>query len=168
MFDNGTWYAYATNNAAGILGRTEVALNSNEGAAYVQLATSQDFVNWTIRSLEQQPLPNLGEWVLKGMNGPTKNTQATTKAAVWAPSVTRRRIDNNYVLYYSAVNNATIIPGHHKHCIGAAVSESGSPAGPFKALNESIACPIEHGGAIDPWPVFDEEGTLYVACKSLQ
>lgn len=51
------------------------------------------------------------------------------------------------------------------HCIGAAVSESDDPLGPYVPLNESIACPHKYGGAIDPSPFRDEDGTMYVVYK---
>lgn len=51
------------------------------------------------------------------------------------------------------------------HCIGAAVSKGEDPLGPYVPLNESLACPHKYGGAIDPSPFRDSDGTLYVVYK---
>lgn len=52
------------------------------------------------------------------------------------------------------------------HCIGAAVSEKEDPLGPYQPMSEPLACPREHGGAIDPSPFRDTDGKLYVTYKS--
>lgn len=52
------------------------------------------------------------------------------------------------------------------HCIGAAVSKGTSPLGPFIPLEEPLACPRHHGGAIDPSPFRDTDGKLYVTYKA--
>lgn len=51
------------------------------------------------------------------------------------------------------------------HCIGAAVSNGTDPLGPYIPLNESLACPHEYGGAIDPSPFKDTDGKMYVVYK---
>ena len=60
-------------------------------------------------------------------------------------------------MYFSASHNATV------HCVGAATSTN--IRGPFNALRESIACPVDVGGAIDPSGYRDSDGTYYVAYK---
>lgn len=135
------------------------------GTRHVQLATSTDFLNWTIHDSDLGPLPDVGAWALQGNHGRTKSAPLTARAAVWAPSIIRRPRDGKYVLYYSAASNESDIEGHQIHCIGAAVSVSGGPAGPYYSLNHSIACPIEKGGAIDPYPFLGTDGALYVAWK---
>ena len=54
--------------------------------------------------------------------------------------------------------------GSH-HCVGVAVSNSTNPLGPYIPKNEPLACPHKHGGAIDPSPFRDTDGTLYVVYK---
>lgn len=51
------------------------------------------------------------------------------------------------------------------HCIGAAISESKSPKGPYRPQNTTLACPRKKGGAIDPSPFRDVDGKLYVTYK---
>jgi beta-xylosidase len=51
------------------------------------------------------------------------------------------------------------------HCIGVSVSEGEDPTGPFTPQDKPFACPHEYGGAIDPAPLRDVDGTLYVTYK---
>lgn len=104
------------------------------------------------------PLPKMGGWVRPGLN-----ENQNPKASVWAPAVKKRPSDGKFILYYSAAfdNNVTM----SSHCIGAAISETSSPAGPYLPLNATIACPIKEGGAIDPTPFIDTDGSLYLAFK---
>ncbi|KAF2473536.1 Arabinanase/levansucrase/invertase [Lindgomyces ingoldianus] len=131
---NGTWYAFATNNAAG-----------HFGLSHVQLATSPDFVNWTLCDYTEDPLPKLGDWLVP-------------KSNLWAPNVLQRA-DSKFVLYYAATAaNAT-----GNHCVGAAVGDS--PQGPYDPLPTPLACPTEIGGAIDPSSIIDSDGSIYLAYK---
>lgn len=52
------------------------------------------------------------------------------------------------------------------HCVGAAVSKDSSPLGPFIPQSTPLACPLKHGGAIDPSPFRDIDGKLYVTYKA--
>lgn len=169
--DDGTWYAFATNNAAGVLkyhnhslAPSNASLHTlNYGKANVQMATSDDFVNWNVASLKNQPLPTTGKWTERHLPGKSLYPRIST---TWAPSVIRRD-DGKYVLYYSATTGGrNPTPKHpHPHCIGAAVSKDTSPAGPYEALDESLACPVMEGGAIDPQAFRDVDGSLYLAYK---
>ena len=49
--------------------------------------------------------------------------------------------------------------------MGAAISESNSPIGPYRPQNTTLACPKKKGGAIDPSPFRDVDGKLYVTYK---
>lgn len=163
-YQNGTWYAYATNNAAGIkhIQNSNASLNTPAfGQANVQMATSTDFINWTVAPLAHQPLPVLGAWS-RG-NGPRIGTQGLS--GTWAPGVGLRP-DGKYVMYYSAPSaGVNPRPDHpHPHCVGAAVSIGDSPAGPYEAVNEVLACPVDRGGAIDP-EVYSEDNILWVVYK---
>ncbi|KAK3677319.1 hypothetical protein LTR78_002857 [Recurvomyces mirabilis] len=162
---DGTYYAFATNNAAGILQRPNNSSSYDYGVSNIQIATSQNFINWTLLNSTHDPLPHTGDWVAQGL---TKGPPRIPRANVWAPDVIRRPSDKKFVMYYSANRvNATAPGGPHPptHCIGAAVSASDSPAGPYKAENDTLACPIDQGGAIDPGAFKDEDGTLYVVYK---
>ena len=136
--------------------------------ANVQLATSTDYVTWSVHNASNDPLPEVGAWARQGV---TDNAARLPKSNVWAPAITQRAKDKKYVLYYSALSsdalpaNIYTVKGHHPppHCVGAAISDS--PLGPFNPVNASIACPLAKGGAIDPAVITDTDGTIYVAWK---
>jgi len=78
--------------------------------------------------------------------GPQNITFSTTRGAnPWAPEIFKNPNTGLYIMYYCATS--AVYPS--AHCIGAAVSTNGI-AGPYIPRNESIACPGEWGGAIDP------------------
>jgi len=164
-YDNSTWYAFATNNAAGILERPENATVRNFGASNVQIATSTDFITWHLQTVRHDPLPRVAKWAPQGL-GVTK--PRTPRANVWAPGIIQRPSDNKFVMYYSAIraNVTNPLPRHPPiHCVGAAVSTGDSPAGPYEPVNDTIACPVEQGGAIDPTAFRDTDGSLYMVYK---
>ncbi|KAF2150009.1 glycoside hydrolase family 43 protein, partial [Myriangium duriaei CBS 260.36] len=163
---NGTWYAFATNNAVGL---TNVPANAsttsnssvNTEAFYkdnVQIASSQNFVNWTVLNADHNILPTVGTWAVQGA---ISKAPFTPGAGVWAPAVFQRPSDNKWVLYYSAKDDANI----YTHCIGASVSSTDSILGPYVPVNTSFACPVSEGGAIDPTPFIDDDGSVYIAYK---
>ncbi|KAJ5176678.1 uncharacterized protein N7482_002555 [Penicillium canariense] len=112
---------------------------------HIPVATSTNFVNWTLHE-GYDAMPTLGNWE-ESVNH-------------WAPDVIQRD-DGKFVLYYSGQTNNF----NKHHCIGAAVSTGTDPLGPYIPLNESLACPHKHGGAIDPSPFRDADGKLYVVYK---
>ncbi|KAI4730646.1 Arabinanase/levansucrase/invertase [Aureobasidium sp. EXF-10728] len=161
------FYAFATTNAAefkkrkltcpGILAQSNDTAALALGKSNVQMATSPNFKDWTLLNHTHDPLPQLGDWCRRGL---TENLNP--KANVWAPAVIKRPSDGKFVLYYSAaIENAT----RSSHCIGAALSESSSPAGPYLPLNATFACPVEEGGAIDPSPFIDTDNSFFVTYK---
>ncbi|KAF2708997.1 glycoside hydrolase family 43 protein, partial [Pleomassaria siparia CBS 279.74] len=156
---NGTWFAFATNSAAGIVNSNMQLAGTGLGAANVQLATSTDLNNWTLHNPADDPLPTLGDWVANGtMKAEADPTVLVRRANVWAPDVLQRA-DGSFVLYYAAAA-ATVDP---LHCVGAATSDE--LQGPYKPLSTPLACPTELGGAIDPASIIDADGTIYVAYK---
>lgn len=170
-YTNGTYYAFATNNAAGILNQTKAAINSEYGTSNVQLATSTNFVDWTLLTSSHDPLPTTGAWVTRGMS---VIPPSVPKSQVWAPGIIQRPTDNKFVLYYAAhkasLDNGSknaILPGRHPapHCIGAAVSETDDPAGPYTPEATALACHLDGGGAIDPAAFQDHDGTLWLTYK---
>ncbi|KAG9532245.1 Arabinanase/levansucrase/invertase, partial [Aureobasidium melanogenum] len=158
------FYAFATTNAAGILAQSNdtAALELLAlGKSNVQIATSPNFKDWTLMNHTHDPLPQLGDWVRPGLT-----VNLNPKANVWAPAVIKRPSDNKFVLYYSAASaDSPENAPRTSHCIGAAVSDTSSPAGPYLPLNDTIACPIDQGGAIDPSPFIDTDGSFYVTYK---
>jgi beta-xylosidase len=158
---NETWYVYGTNSAAGIIDSKIHGNVEDFGAANVQLATASDLQDWTFSSDIQGPLQELGEWVAQGtMSAEADASAEVRRADVWAPEILRRP-DSRYVLYYSAT--AASAMDSAVHCLGAAVSDE--PTGPFKPESSPIACPIQQGGAIDPGPIIDSDGTIYLVYK---
>ncbi|OCK84036.1 glycoside hydrolase family 43 protein, partial [Lepidopterella palustris CBS 459.81] len=168
---NETWYAFATNNAAGVLHQPLNKSAQDYGKAHIQLAISTDFGNWTLQNYTSDPLPTLGDWVATGyMNMNTTSqfnasdillnyTVAVPRSNVWAPDLLQRPSDKKFILYYSATAaNAT-----RNHCVGAAIADL--PQGPYKPLPTPIACPTYLGGAIDPSPFIDVDGKIYLAYK---
>ena len=102
--DDKLWYAFATNNAAGILQRPDNASSHDYGVSNIQVATSTNFVDWTLLNSTHDPLPTTGAWAVQGHNNGTN--PGIPKANVWAPSVTRRKSDRgDYIMYYAAARN---------------------------------------------------------------
>jgi beta-xylosidase len=65
-------------------------------------------------------------------------------------------------MYYSAIAQANT----NRHCIGVALADSSSPAGPYVPTSTSpLACPLDQGGAIDASAFRDADGTRYVLYK---
>ncbi|KAK5685933.1 hypothetical protein LTS10_002046 [Elasticomyces elasticus] len=168
-FHDGVYYAFATNNAAGVLDRAENLSTYDYGVSNVQIATSLNFLNWTLLNSTHDPLNEVGAWVTPGL---TEKAPQIPKANVWAPSVIQRASDNKWIMYYAATKWNASVPvtenGHHHpppHCIGAAVSRGTSPAGPYDPVKGSIACRIDDGGVIDAAAFRDKDDSLYVAYK---
>lgn len=154
---NGTWYAYATNNAAGILRQPQNASSYEYGTSNVQIATSIDFIHWDLLDSAHDPLPRLGAWVNPAF---TDSTPSIPRANVWAPEILQRPSDGKFVMFYSAL----VVNVSRAHCVGAAVSDDG-PTGPFTPLNDTLACPTDVGGAIDPVSFVDVDDSIYLAWK---
>jgi beta-xylosidase len=118
------------------VGDTYYAYATNGNGKQVQTATSNDLVHWTPGP---DALPRVAEkW---SFNGQT-----------WAPEVLKT--GDRYVLYY-ATNQQ----------IGRAVATT--PLGPF--VDDSAAPLVAQpqlGGAIDPSPFRDDDGTLYLYWKN--
>ncbi|KAJ9196084.1 CAZyme family GH43 [Paecilomyces variotii] len=132
---NGTWYAFGTSPVSNVNSTTY---------AHIPIATSQDFVHWNLTGLDA--LPIVGAWEAEENH--------------LAPDVIQRD-DGRFVLYYGGeVKNWTA-----HHCVGAAVSNGTSPLGPYHPEDKPLACPKNNGGAIDPSPFRDVDGTLYVTYK---
>jgi beta-xylosidase len=102
--------------------------NGNPPNINVQMATSPDFSTWTVVE-GYDAIPTLGSW-------------ATNPGHLWSPDVNQLP-DGSFIIYYSAATKTHPL----QHCIGAAISHT--IAGPYTALNSTIACNHTAGGAID-------------------
>ncbi|PVH95692.1 glycoside hydrolase family 43 protein [Periconia macrospinosa] len=158
LHHNGTWFVYASNNAAGIIHSNLHGQQKDLGVANVQLATSKNFLDWEIQEPAKSPLQELPKWVSSEMMASVDTSIAVPRADLWAPDILRRP-DGKFVLYYSA----TPADEHSIHCIGASVGNS--PKGPFEAESEPIACHPEEGGTIDTNPFLDHNDTVYILYK---
>lgn len=120
------FYAYATNSS----GRN------------VQLAISDDLVNWELLT---DAMPALAPWA------------ALRSGFVWAPEVIQ--LGEQFLLYYTARDKVS-----NRQCIGVAVSDS--PEGKFRDSNaEPFICQADLGGSIDASP-FRDGDRLYLYWKN--
>jgi len=77
---------------------------------------------------------------------------------VWAPSVSP--VGTGYVLWYSTRHSAS-----GRQCIS--VARSDHPSGPFiDDSTEPFICDFVGGGSIDPSPIIDYDGSLWLLWKS--
>lgn len=123
------------------VGGTFHAYGTQGGGANIQTLTSTDLVHWTKGA---DALPTVGKWASSG------NT--------WAPEVLK--VGDSYQMFYVARDTAS-----DKQCVGRATSKD--PAGPFAdASAKAFVCQPELGGSIDPNPVKDADGSLYLYWKN--
>jgi hypothetical protein len=119
-----------------------IVFASNSPAANVQVIRSRDLINW--ESLPDA-LPRLPSWAIPGHT--------------WAPDVVQR-VDGSYAMYFSARHRES-----DAQCVGVATSSS--PAGPFSPVDsDSLVCPVEQGGAIDPATFTEADGERYLLWKT--
>ena len=137
---NGTYFAYAT----------------NDGIKNLQVARSEDLVDWEIL---QDALPGLASW-----SGLTPLFSDAPHKATWAPAAAQ--IDDRFVLYYTTPALEMERPdGRPSQCIGVAVADD--PAGPFvDESDDPIVCQAELGGSIDSTYFRDEDGSQYLIWKN--
>ena len=123
------------------------------GDSYYAYSTSVGRVNIpTVHS------DNLAAWEFLGDAFPAPPEWAAVTQGLWAPGVLAR--DNRYVLYYSLEYADT-----GRRCISRAVSQE--PAGPYEDDSEEpFICQSDLGGAIDPHPFVDDDGTPYLLWKN--
>ncbi len=124
-----------------LVGTTFHAYGTQGGGANIQTLTSADLVHWT---KGEDALPTLGHWATAG--------------STWAPEVIA--INGGYTMFYVARDTAS-----DKQCIGRATAKD--PAGPFTDLSaHALVCQPDLGGSIDPNPVRDTDGRLYLYWKN--
>jgi len=82
----------------------------------------------------------------------------STPGGVWAPGV--HPTGGRQVLYYTTTDAASGL-----QCISAAIADG--PGGPFvDRSTQPLVCPVDLGGAIDPSPFVDTDGTAYLLWKN--
>ncbi len=81
-----------------------------------------------------------------------------TPYSTWAPALLR--VHDGYLLYYTAE-----VAGTDRHCIS--VARAATVDTPFVDVQaEPLICPVAAGGAIDPSPLRDDDGRLYLLWKN--
>ena len=123
IWAEGKWWAFATAN------------RSNPLHQHFQLASSTDYVHWTVETypngMYYDPLEVLPAWVTEG------DTPET-----WAPDIVKLD-DGTFVMYWSAhLANTT-----STHCVSAATSKT--VKGPYIPLQSILVCPDNSFGAFD-------------------
>jgi beta-xylosidase len=122
-------------------GDTWYAYSTQHGQQNIQTLTSTDLVTW---KPGPDALPDVGPWASLG--------------STWAPEVIR--VGSRFGLYYVAHDDRS-----GRQCIG--VAWSGRPGGPFTDTSRSaLVCQAALGGSIDPNPVRDADGHLYLYWKN--
>ena len=123
------------------------ATNADKDQANVQMAVSEDLVNWTpLKDGERlhDAMPALPAWAQRGWT--------------WAPEV--MELDGRYLLFFTAREKAS-----GRQCTGVATSTD--PLGPFTSdAPEPLICQRDLGGTIDASPFRDEGGKLYLYYKA--
>jgi beta-xylosidase len=105
---------------------------------------------------------HLSSRTLTGWAGPIDVLPETpswaTPLSTWAPALLRR--DDSNLLFFTAQ-----VAGTDKHCIS--VADAASPDGPFVDAGDwPLLCPDDLGGAIDPSPFVEDDGTAYLLWKN--
>ena len=96
---------------------------------------------------------DLRDWRIVG--SAFRRTPRWAKTRLWAPELTR--LAGRYAIFYSA------LPRRKRswYCLGVATAPS--PAGPYRDRGRPLRC--GRHGSIDPFPVRDEAGRLYLLWK---
>lgn len=122
---------------------TYYAFATNSHGVNVQAAKSNDLVHWATLP---DALPNVPAWAQPGRT--------------WGPDASPAADGVHYDLYYTAWARDT---GRQE--IG--VATSASPAGPYTPVGAApLVAQADLGGAIDPSPFTDTDGTRYLVWKS--
>jgi beta-xylosidase len=120
---------------------TWYAYSTQHGQQNIPTLTSTDLVHWTPSA---DALPEVGSWASLGKT--------------WAPEVIE--IGGRFAMFYVAQDTSS-----GKQCIGSAWADR--PAGPFADRStHPLVCQVGLGGSIDPDPVRDPNGHLYLYWKN--
>jgi beta-xylosidase len=142
MFRNPVYHGDSPDPQAIQVGKTWYLVHTNSGGQNVPMLTSPDLVNW---SQAGDALPTLALWADTGRT--------------WAPEIIALAPDR-YMLYYTAADRAS-----GRECVGRAVATH--PQGPYRDdSSAALICPAQQGGAIDPSPYRDSDGSLWLLWKN--
>ncbi|RKR90283.1 glycosyl hydrolase family 43 [Micromonospora pisi] len=142
MFSNPVHQGDTPDPQAIRVGETWYLVHTNNGGQNVPMLTSSDLVSW---SPAGDALPNLPSWADTGRT--------------WAPEIIALA-PTRYLLYYTAADRTSGL-----ECIGRAVATE--PQGPYRDDSPApLICPTHEGGAIDPSPYRDSDGTLWLLWKN--
>jgi len=123
------------------------ATNADRDRANVQMAVSEDLVNWApVKNGKRlhDAMPVLPAWAARGWT--------------WAPEVLAH--EGRFLLYFTARERAS-----GRQCTG--VASSTDPMGPFVSdAPAPLICQRDLGGTIDASPFRDADGTLYLTYKA--
>lgn len=123
------------------------ATNADRDRANVQMAVSEDLVNWTPLNRDgklHDAMPVLPKWAARGWT--------------WAPEVVKQ--GDQFLLFFTAREQAS-----GRQCTGVATSID--PLGPFTSdATEPLICQRDLGGTIDASPFRDADGQLYLYYKA--
>jgi beta-xylosidase len=122
------------------------------GAQYHAMSTTSGLIQ-----LPHLDGPDLTNWV-----GPTELLPATpawaSPLSTWAPSLLV--LGHQHILFFAAQ-----VRGSQQHCIGVAVADDAD--GPYDTTSsDPLLCPRSAGGAIDPSPFIDADGSLWLLWKN--
>jgi beta-xylosidase len=138
------------------------------GAAYAR-DFPDPFVVWTGREYEAlsttsglTQVPDLRARDLTSWTGPDDIMPTTpswaTPLSTWGPAVLAT--GDSYLLFFTAQVRGTTM-----HCISYATADS--VTGPYRDDRSTpLLCPSERGGAIDPSPFVDTDGTTWLLWKN--
>lgn len=118
-----------------------LAFATNAGGFNVQVAVSDNLVDWTLLG---DALPLLGAWAEPGRT--------------WAPGVVQ--VKGGWAMYYTARD-----PSSGRQCVGSAFATR--PEGPYTdASARPFVCQLADGGTIDAFPFLDRGGQRYLYYKN--
>jgi xylan 1,4-beta-xylosidase len=132
-----------------------------DGGGYTAVSTSGGWAP-TFRLLSSDDLHN---WRLEG--AAFRRPPRWAQSALWAPELTR--LNGGYAIFYSALPRQRRRLRHRGssprtrpwYCLGVATAPT--PAGPYRDRGRPLRC--GRFGSIDPFPVRDELGRLYLLWK---
>jgi beta-xylosidase len=120
-----------------------------DAGGYTAVTTSGDW-SPSFRILRST---DLHEWRIVG--SAFRRRPSWVRTSLWAPELTR--LNGGYAIFYSAIPRRK----RARHCLGVATARYST--GPYRDSGRPLRC--GRRGSIDPFPVRDERGRLYLLWK---